>query len=263
MSISTMNLCESGFVQSQQLLYSSQVNRTSENCDEGFIPLGGPLRRTLGHTKPPLSYIALITLAIKSSPQRMVTLNEVYQFIMANFPYYRQNRQKWQNTVRHNLSLNDCFVKIPRRLLGIPGKGNYWTLHPSCADMFNNGSLLRRRRRFRDANSRSPPKNEASVKHVDSRHHFDLYGATVLNSQNLLSPPRMYPVVETARDVLESAVPEKMATFRSVKPQGRDYYGVQCSPVMEATNFLPSRQKQECDGFWVSLSSGYQNFGLN
>lgn len=248
-----MNLCESGFIQSQQLLYSSQVNRASrENSNEGFTHRG----LTSGHTKPPLSYIALITLAIKSSPQRMVTLNEVYQFIMTNFPYYRQNRQKWQNTVRHNLSLNDCFVKIPRRLLGIPGKGNYWTLHPSCADMFNNGSLLRRRRRFRDANLRSPSKDNeaASVKHVDSRHHFDLYGATVLNSQNLFSPPRMYPVVETT--------PEKMAAFRSVNQQERDYYGMQCSPVMDA-NFIPSRHKQECDGFWVNLNSGYQNFGLN
>ena len=130
-------------------------------------------------SKPPLSYIALITLAIRSSPQQMVTLNELYEFIMHNFPYFRnENRQKWQNTVRHNLSLNDCFVKVPRQVLGVAGKGNYWTLHPACMDMFNHGSLLRRKRRFRDARSSNSPKphqKQASIQHIDSRHHFNLY----------------------------------------------------------------------------------------
>ncbi|CAB3981459.1 forkhead box D1 [Paramuricea clavata] len=139
------------------------------------------------HNKPPLSYIALITLAIKNSPLQMATLNEVYQYIIANFPYFQENRQKWQNTVRHNLSLNDCFVKIPRRLLGIPGKGNFWALHPQAGGMFNHGSLLRRRRRFRSktsSRSKSSPgyevglgRNPASIHHIDSKHHFDLYGA--------------------------------------------------------------------------------------
>lgn len=130
------------------------------------------------HTKPPLSYIALITLAIKNSPLQMVTLNEVYQFIITNFPYFQENRQKWQNTVRHNLSLNDCFIKIPRHVLGIPGKGNFWALHPAAGGMFNQGSLLRRRRRFRAKTSRSNFERDAvSIHHIDSKHHFDLYGA--------------------------------------------------------------------------------------
>ena len=139
------------------------------------------------YNKPPLSYIALITLAIKNSPLQMATLNDVYEYIMTNFPYFQENRQKWQNTVRHNLSLNDCFIKIPRRLLGVPGKGNFWALHPHSGGMFNHGSLLRRRRRFRDksiSRSKSSPmcdskiqNNSASIHHVDSKHHFELYGA--------------------------------------------------------------------------------------
>ena len=138
-------------------------------------------------TKPPLSYIALITLAIKNSPLQMATLNEVYEYIVANFPYFRQNRQKWQNTVRHNLSLNDCFIKVPRHVLGVPGKGNFWTLHPNSGGMFNHGSLLRRRRRFRAKTcTRSSHRSHefgsklesrsASIQHIDSKHHFDLYG---------------------------------------------------------------------------------------
>lgn len=113
-------------------------------------------RRSYTHAKPPYSYISLITMSIQNAPAKMVTLAEIYQFIMDLFPYYRQNQQRWQNSIRHSLSFNDCFIKIPRTP-DKPGKGSFWSLHPESGNMFENGCYLRRQKRFKAEKKEKKP----------------------------------------------------------------------------------------------------------
>ncbi|XP_055615611.1 fork head domain-containing protein FD4-like [Toxorhynchites rutilus septentrionalis] len=121
-----------------------------------------PSRESYGDQKPPYSYISLTAMAIWSSPEKMLCLNDIYKYITDRFPYYRNNTQRWQNSLRHNLSFNDCFIKVPRRP-DRPGKGAYWTLHPKAFDMFQNGSLLRRRKRFKLHDSDKESLNEEFI----------------------------------------------------------------------------------------------------
>ena len=97
--------------------------------------------------KPPYSYMALISMSIQDSQDKRLTLNGIYDYITKNFPYYRnRENQGWRNSIRHNLSLHECFMKLPAKG-GKSGKSHYWVLDPHHEVLFEEGNYRCRRRR--------------------------------------------------------------------------------------------------------------------
>ena len=155
----------------------TQLSHSPEpNSDKSNKKSGAGIRR---HEKPPYSYIALIVMAIQSSPTKRLTLSEIYQFLMQRFPFFRGPYQGWKNSVRHNLSLNECFIKLPKGL-GRPGKGHYWTIDPASEFMFEEGSFRRRPRGFRrKCQALRPPyamMNNMGPPPMIGGSHLDMFG---------------------------------------------------------------------------------------
>ncbi|XP_032279085.1 forkhead box protein I2 [Phoca vitulina] len=123
-------------------------------ADLAWLSLSGQ-QELLRLVRPPYSYSALIAMAIQSAPRRKLTLSQIYQYVAGNFPFYKRSKAGWQNSIRHNLSLNDCFKKVPREE-DDPGKGNYWTLDPNCEKMFDNGNFRRKRKRRGEVGAAAP-----------------------------------------------------------------------------------------------------------
>ncbi|RCK55287.1 Fork-head transcriptional regulator 2 [Candida viswanathii] len=99
--------------------------------------------------KPPYSYATMITQAILSNPQGVMSLSEIYNWIASHYAYYKYSKTGWQNSIRHNLSLNKAFEKVPRRP-NEPGKGMKWQISDSYKEDFLNkisdGTILKTRR---------------------------------------------------------------------------------------------------------------------
>ena len=174
-----------------------------------FRPLGTPneaasfpvaVGRIRRPQKPPFSYIALITMAIESMQNKRATLAEICQFIREKFPYYSQNcKQGWENSIRHNLSLNECFQKLPREQ-GKPGKGHYWILEPGARHMFDEGSFRRRKKRYKKGDV---PESNEEADHTPKETHelmtghgggIDMLVATaVVNPVPYMAGPTLHP----------------------------------------------------------------------
>ncbi|XP_041633780.1 forkhead box protein K2-like [Cheilinus undulatus] len=97
-------------------------------------------------SKPPYSYAQLIVQAITLATDKQLTLNGIYNHITKNYPYYRTADKGWQNSIRHNLSLNRYFIKVARSQEE-PGKGSFWRIDPSSEAKLIEQAFRKRRPR--------------------------------------------------------------------------------------------------------------------
>ncbi|KAI8975958.1 fork head domain-containing protein [Pilobolus umbonatus] len=134
-------------------LVSMRQYRTDQNdqhiVSESFIPMAPNLiKPPRKRRRPPFSYSSLIAQAILESEHERMTLRDIYSWITTKYPaLYNAEDTGWQNTIRHNLSLNRCFRKVSKtEFEGSPhlrGKGGYWTIDPNHMEKFKNGAFAR------------------------------------------------------------------------------------------------------------------------
>ena len=112
----------------------------------------------------------LIGKAILSSPQQKLVLGDIYTYILTHYSYFRNKGPGWRNSIRHNLSLNDCFVKVGR---SPNGKGHFWAINPIDNDDFSRGDYKRKkalRKNWKNSTTRGEElktrKSKASVRQV-------------------------------------------------------------------------------------------------
>jgi len=117
---------------------NNSPNHTPKINAKSFINSNGIIDsdfkpESTGNGKPPYSYATLISYAIQTHPNKQMTLNEIYTWITDHYPYYKKAGNGWKNSIRHNLSLNRLFIRVPRPI-NEPGKGSYWTVDPSITE---------------------------------------------------------------------------------------------------------------------------------
>ncbi|XP_071965099.1 forkhead box protein K1-like [Antedon mediterranea] len=156
-------------------------------------------------TKPPYSYAQLIVQAITSMQDKQLTLSGIYAYITKTYPYYRTADKGWQNSIRHNLSLNRYFLKVPRSQEE-PGKGSFWRLDPASEAKLTEQAWRRRRQRgvpcfrtpFGGVSSRSAP--------VSPTHHTNFPGTFTPDSLSREGSPVLLPVA-TREETVENIAP--------------------------------------------------------
>lgn len=131
----------SGFVPTTRIQQTvdNQLVKKHEELNFGFLTGMVPSRPKTKRFS--MTYVALIASAILRVPEKRLTLSQIYQVIEKTFPEFTVSRAGWKNTVRHNLSLHECFVKGE---VATNGKSCFWHIHPAYIARFSKGDFRKR-----------------------------------------------------------------------------------------------------------------------
>jgi forkhead transcription factor HCM1 len=154
-------------------------------------------------SKPPYSYASLIGMALLRSTNRRLTLAEIYEWISYNFKYYKRGEVGWQNSIRHNLSLNKAFEKTEKSK---EKKGHFWQIVPGYEHIYcniketkRNNSSINNKNDLLISKSQSPnnandtdedAENDENDENDDDDDASNNISLQINNSQTLLLTPK-------------------------------------------------------------------------
>ncbi|KAJ8660227.1 hypothetical protein O0I10_004087 [Lichtheimia ornata] len=210
--------------------------------------------------KPPYSYATLIRYAIQSSPDKKLTLSQIYQWVLERYPYYNTAGAGWKNSIRHNLSLNKSFVRVPRPV-NEPGKGSYWTVDYAASETERRST----RGKTRSSRSDSDPTPYPHHNHHHYRPHLQVSSASSMNIAAAAaaaagaSPSWMSSATNTATDT--TRYQRSLSTSdASLYYQPFNYYGYQ--QQQQQQQYMPPAPSQQrptsAYGFAPARSYSYQ-----
>ncbi|KAJ8276882.1 hypothetical protein GJAV_G00068960 [Gymnothorax javanicus] len=108
-----------------------QRSEPPDTWDQEAKTKAGRKKNYQRYPKPPYSYLAMIAMVIQNSPEKKLTLSQILKEISTLFPFFKGNYKGWRDSVRHNLSSYDCFVKVLKDPGKPQGKGNFWVVEVS------------------------------------------------------------------------------------------------------------------------------------
>lgn len=105
--------------------------------DDSFVKVGNlqfrfnSLQRS---EKLQKSYKQIIIEAIKASPTKKLSLAEIYRYFESKYGFSQEDSTTWKNSIRHNLSVNNIFKRVPRDENIFSMRGMLWTIAEGSVD---------------------------------------------------------------------------------------------------------------------------------
>ncbi|WVQ67921.1 uncharacterized protein L199_006126 [Kwoniella botswanensis] len=150
--------------------------------------------------KPDLTHVQAIRLVIAASPRGKMTLSQIYQAFEERWPWHKTAGMTWKNSIRHNLSLNDCFINVEKATAQEGGKGGYWIV-----DNSQSGRTARKLKRSApNTNSNSTSEEYSSSPTKSTFKERDLLTKDRLSISGESSPATRNPNVDVFSPVLSN-----------------------------------------------------------
>uniref|UniRef100_A0A0K0FHI9 Forkhead box protein biniou (inferred by orthology to a D. melanogaster protein) n=1 Tax=Strongyloides venezuelensis TaxID=75913 RepID=A0A0K0FHI9_STRVS len=242
------------------------------------------IRRGKKPEKPAISYIALISLAIKAQPSRKATLAEIYKYLQGNYEFFRGEYNGWKNSIRHNLSLNECFIKLPKTDGEKIGKGHQWTIDDSVDFCYEAGIYRRRPRHTTPRSIQSNDNCEETNPDINTNIHQDNCHLTSLTMPRTEESPLLMPTHTikdnfslnqengcnyefSDNDITTSSLysnVDQQNTIPSTYPQSFSIWQQPTVPLWQDSPFYPPSTVSYSSQNWVpNYSTNYEGFTNN